>query len=304
MPFYASIPSPSLRKMNGQDPSQRGGRFDFGNIAGDPFALATISVSVLAWLIATVGSAIAEIQGKVNGFIWWTIAYQFCCVAGVTLVVGYGSHQRYSLAVVGYLAAGLVNTSLAADHLVASSQPAREAAAAGFILFAMVEIIWIGYFGQNTSTNNYGDMYAMAKDQKHGERYGPYGSNRPETSTSSHNTPQMYTSAQLGGNFETSITRPGENSKYLSGTTPPASTPTPGVSAAAGADQEIAQPTEYPYRAQAMYSYEANPEDANEISFQKHEILDVWDVSGRWWQARKANGETGIAPSNYLVLLS
>ena len=54
MPFYASIPSPSIRKMNGQDPSsQRGGpyggghRFDFGNVAGDPFALATISVSVV-----------------------------------------------------------------------------------------------------------------------------------------------------------------------------------------------------------------------------------------------------------------
>lgn len=193
----------------------------------------------------------------------------------------------------------------------------------------MAQIVWIFYFGSTPEavSRAYVDSFALNKEQGQSRQSRPmtdgYNShNGPDT----HQAPQMYTSAQLSG-FETSSPLTGyaggpvgldhRNSsvpRFGSGQvhTPPTSqTPTQGgmMGGIGGMNGhhtetgEVTAPTEYPYRAKAIYSYEANPEDANEISFSKHEILEVSDVSGRWWQAKKETGETGIAPSNYLILL-
>lgn len=163
------------------------------------------------------------------------------------------------------------------------------------------------------------DSFALHKDRapSRNSRHMTQ-SYRPETTHSTSQPPQMYNSAQLAG-FETSspVTgyaggRPGEQKRESASAFPaPAQTQpqttqiAPQTAATQPSHQEssVSQPTEYPYRAKAIYSYEANPDDANEISFTKHEILEVSDVSGRWWQAKKESGETGIAPSNYLILL-
>ncbi|KAK3903202.1 hypothetical protein C8A05DRAFT_33068 [Staphylotrichum tortipilum] len=286
-------------------------RMSFGNIIGDPFALATISIAALAWTISFVATILAHVQAP-NGFplyTYWALVFYIAVIIGVFVVVASDSTQTYHVALVGYLGCGLVLSTSAVNGLIHTSQGAKEASAAGFILLAMVTIVWIFYFGSAPSAvpRAYIDSFALSKESTAANRQtmnGGYGTRRPETSTSVQ-PPQIYT-AQLNG-LENPSPVGGMTSTMRNSAVPPAFTSAPaqkaGPSQPGNPDAEIVPPTEYPYRAKAIYSYEANPEDANEISFSKHEILEVSDVSGRWWQARKENGETGIAPSNYLILL-
>ena len=188
----------------------------------------------------------------------------------------------------------------------------------------MIQIVWIFYFGSQPQAAHRQtiDSFALHKDRAPSRRTSKHmtqQSYRPETQQSAGQPQQqMYNSSALAG-FETSSPvagfpggRPGEQ-KRESASAFPAPAQSQPVQAQAPIqpqtvqhqqqDSSVSQPTEYPYRAKAIYSYEANPDDANEISFTKHEILEVSDVSGRWWQAKKENGDTGIAPSNYLILL-
>ncbi|KAF2469487.1 high osmolarity signaling protein SHO1 [Lindgomyces ingoldianus] len=315
MPSYGSLGSPSLRKM--ENGHSYGGRstFSIGRIVGDPFALATISIGILAWIIAFVSSIISAIHSGFPNFAWWTLVFMLFCIIGVTVTVASDSERTYHVAIVGFLAAGLVFTTSSVNSLVYSAVAAFEAAAAGFILLSMIGIVWIFYYGSQPQASHraFVDSYALHKETNGSRNSRPMSNNygaRPETSAPNV-PPQMYTSAQLNG-FETSSPVSGypggpvgadarNSSQPRFGgmaNTSNVQTPTNGVE-----EGQQDGSLEYPYRAKAIYSYEANPDDANEISFQKHDILEVSDVSGRWWQAKKPNGETGIAPSNYLILL-
>lgn len=61
-------------------------------------------------------------------------------VGGIFVVVASDTTQTYNVAIVGYLACGLVLTTSSVNALVYSTNGAREAAAAGFILLSMVTV--------------------------------------------------------------------------------------------------------------------------------------------------------------------
>lgn len=56
----------------------------------------------------------------------------------------------------------------------------------------------------------------------------------------------------------------------------------------------------YKRQVRGLYTYTASPDDPNEVSFMKGEVMEVMDDKGKWWQVKKDDGSIGIAPSNYL----
>ncbi|KAK9480512.1 hypothetical protein V1514DRAFT_325617 [Lipomyces japonicus] len=366
-------------------------RFDFRLLIGDPFALATLSVSLIGWIIAFASSITSDVSGPYPTFSWWGIAYQLLVIAFVTFVFGANAFENYKIAVVGFTASALIYTTNSTNNLVYTGRAANASAAAGYILLSIINILWIFYFGTSpdASPHAFIDSYALHREREfaasrskfqaaggngpgqpapaiargrgpslqqqqqqqqqqqfqhqqvpHQQAYYTGSSDNGMGGPASIRPPQhMFTSAQLSG-FETTSIQASNNRPSIAGGISYANShngsgmiggsgggvpPPPPLSASGtnlnnstsntlmshgggggGGDATMLEPldapTEYPLRARAIYSYDANPEDANEISFVKGEILEVSDVSGKWWQARRANGEVGICPSNYVQL--
>jgi SHO1 osmosensor len=50
-----------------------------------------------------------------------------------------------------------------------------------------------------------------------------------------------------------------------------------------------------------MYAYNASPDDPNEVSFAKGDILEVVDNTGKWFQVRTPSGQTGVSQASKIL---
>ncbi|KAJ6458563.1 hypothetical protein C8R47DRAFT_1226971 [Mycena vitilis] len=58
------------------------------------------------------------------------------------------------------------------------------------------------------------------------------------------------------------------------------------------------------FYAQAQYTYYRSPENPSALSFQEGEMLVIEDYTDTWCWATNSDGITGIAPLNYLKIIS
>jgi SHO1 osmosensor len=91
-------------------------------------------------MIAFFSSIAAQVQASFPNFSWWAIAYMLVCIIFVFVVIASDTTQTYHVAIVGFLAYGLLLTTSTVNSFVYSAVAAQEAVAAGHILLSIVSV--------------------------------------------------------------------------------------------------------------------------------------------------------------------
>ncbi|KAF5385300.1 hypothetical protein D9615_001178 [Tricholomella constricta] len=336
---------------------------DFTPILTHYLFLFTTILAIIGWFVAFVGQAVstARFGNSVVGVLWFAIFLQLFLILGViyTLASDSIAMHRFQISVFG--AISIVFAVIGVNQGIFSRIGSLDAMAAGWLILAIVDILWVLYFTseedslalhifnsmgtggltppsrrrrtrtQNSmhmaSGNGYANNYASGGGIGSHEPYdtkmgsgigvGAYGSTGPGIRSqnsfgagSLNNNDQTRSLGGVtggGGSIHNSPVGGGPGSLGGVETNGPSSPLMAGIGAGgAGSTSatDLAPPPEsYSYKAKALYAYTASPDDPNEISFSKGEILDIVDKNGKWWQARKLDGTIGIAPSNYLQII-
>ncbi|KAF7302549.1 Osmosensor protein [Mycena chlorophos] len=332
--------------------------FDLTPILTHYFFLLTSILAFVGWFIAFIGQAVATAQfghGAV-GTLWFAIFLEAFLILGVFYTLATDSIAMHRFQISTFGAVAIVFSVDGVNQGIFAGTGSLDAMAAGWLILAMVNIVWVLYFtseedslalhifnmlgtggltppsrrrrarsthdlGGNGYTGNYGTGGGIGSDMGYDTKVGGMGMGSGiggGSQTMGVRSQNSFGGASEGGGAATrslgtgaagSVNNlpagagpgstgggdmGGPNSPLMSATS---STP---MGAGPGAD---AGGNDYLYKAKALYSYAASADDPNEVSFTKGEILDILDKQGKWWQAKKADGSVGIAPSNYLQLI-
>nr|XP_031859083.1 high osmolarity signaling protein SHO1 [Kwoniella shandongensis]KAA5526155.1 high osmolarity signaling protein SHO1 [Kwoniella shandongensis] len=289
--------------------------FDTGYVFRHPVFLVTFIIAIPAWVIAFAGQCAAEAKltsgnghTPVAGTLWFTIWVELAVIIHLFLAIaadGLAVH-RFQLSIVLAIATAL---GVFGVEFIFSTAGSLIAAGVGWLLLTMVNLVWVLYLTSEEDTffynllNSGGNGGLSSNNRRIGGSMG-----RRDSATTGFAGGEMGISGHSGG-----ISR-GISSNHINGGgypvggyAPAATEGTPQKAPSVRDNYNQQSPGSedgtYKHRARAMYAYSASPDDPNEVSFAKGDILEVMDNTGKWFQVRTPTGATGIAPSNYLTML-
>ncbi|KAK9764989.1 Transmembrane osmosensor [Basidiobolus ranarum] len=206
---------------------------------------------------------VAAIVAGDLGFTWFVVMYLFVLKVILVTAIITASVHHHRLALLVFLTIGIVLCIIDINAFVYSTASVFQALTAGFILSVIALILW---------------AIAMGVEEE----------------TYIHRTLHSY---RLGG--------PVRDIESGVRVAPPMSqnNVAPPQVASHGDYPPLTNNAQYSFRAQALYPYQANPNDPQELSFEEGEVIDVVQPEGKWWQGRRSDGTVGVIPSNFFQLL-
>jgi len=271
--------------------------------------------------------------------LWFAIFLQLFLILGVlhTLASDAIAMHRFQISVFGAIA--IVFAVIGVNQGIFTSEASLDAMSAGWLLLAIVDILWTLYFTSEEDSlqlHVFNSMGTGGLSPPSRRRRAGRGASMNIAASGGNGYTGSYAGGGIGPNdFDTKIgpggigapmstrsngsigggsvgagprtTTGGSLTNVPTGDNIGAMSPlmgsgNAGVGAGGGLSPANTEQPEFPYRAKALYDYNASPDDANELSFKKGDLLEVHDKSGKWWSVKTPGGDLKIAPSNYLQL--
>lgn len=145
--------------------------FDMSRLLGDPFGMTTITLSLIAWIVAIVGGICyiyigAKTDTADEGFpkfTWWGLGYQIFLIFIYILLYCYDLLDHYRTFITCATAVSFVYNTNSTTNLIYSSGKTKAATSAGCIILSIINFFWLLYFGSDNSSplNRYIDSFSL-----------------------------------------------------------------------------------------------------------------------------------------------
>lgn len=243
-----------------------------------PVLYAMTALGAIAWVVAFAGSIAASSDiDFFPKFTWWGLVFQLIVTVGVPLaVLSSGKIDLYRSFLLCCIVIAFVYTSNSANNFVYYTKSSTAAASAGFILLSMVNFCWLFWLG---TTDEVVQSVGIQR-----QRTISLGS---KLNSGAHGATTTVSTSNLALNQLDSPSNEIRGLENIELSTRPSESEDEG----------------YPVLVRGIYDYNASPDDANELSFKRGEMLRVENTLGNWWLGRNSRGEVGMCPSNYLEIV-
>ncbi|ORZ01225.1 hypothetical protein BCR43DRAFT_561516 [Syncephalastrum racemosum] len=237
---------------------------NLSHVTASPLILASACLAATGWLILFIAGCVAGLHGAS----WWVIIYQLMYVVGLYCVLAKHTFAHYHYSLLVLLAISIAMLTQLSEVLLNRGDGASRTAAGGAVIMIIMQYLWVFLFGSSEDSWFHQSLYGLSTPTSAGTA--------SSIGQQQHSAKEMSTRSLAAPSVEELVSQPPSPYKPDD-------------------DSVLAMRDE----ARAAHSYRANPEDPNELSFDKNEILEILDRRGNWWQARKMDGSIGIVPSNY-----